>query len=167
MQAIARCSSLFRSAARAGPSFSFSLRNTARTADSSSRFPSVHENSTARSSQSCLPGATTVLGPFSYRFSSPNLPGKNNSRFRCFFHSTPPAQRPIYRRFEQPQSPGPGPGWQSQGKPGRPFQQKYLLIAIGVVGGFYLYNLETVEVSLKLTDLRALSFSDVAGHPLR
>ncbi|KAL1967321.1 hypothetical protein VTN77DRAFT_3367 [Rasamsonia byssochlamydoides] len=146
MQAIASTPSLFRSAARAGSSISSSVGYTARAAYACTRPLSSHQRATVRSSPSVLPGTTASVGSSSNRFSQ-YLPGKKNSRFRFFSYSTAAAQRYTYRRFEEPL----GPGWPGQGRGGgRPpwyVQHRYVLMAIGAVGGFYLYNLETVEMT--------------------
>lgn len=61
---------------------------------------------------------------------------------RPFSHSAPRSPRyHVYRRF---QPPGAGGGWGGPEWDER--YRRWLLIAVGVFGGFYVYNLETVEV---------------------
>lgn len=131
MQAIARTSSssllsLFRNAAR---------RSAYASSSSRPRLLSSYQRATGRSSLS-----------FFFR-------PAGNSRVRFFSYSAPATQRYVYKRFGQPQTPWPQWQWQGQGQgPGRPpwyVQHRYLLMAVGAFGGFYLYNLETVEVRME------------------
>jgi hypothetical protein len=73
--------------------------------------------------------------------------------YRAFSHSASCRRRNPYRRFDQTER-GEEPEAARYGSfqylPQRLLRNRVLLTVIGLGGGFYLYNLETVEVSSNL-----------------
>jgi hypothetical protein len=82
-----------------------------------------------------------------YSFSS-RAPKTGNNSYRGFSHSAAARERNSYRRFGQFDEPKRGWQGQAQSRLLRSLQSRVVLTVVGFGGGFYLYNLETVEVRL-------------------